>query len=145
MLKSPLLVDRGQYGILEWSVAMQPHTHCVFWHLSVRTSINVFSNLSYSRMSTWASVSFGIPWPCRWFTCFDKYWLLQNESCSFGDGLTPLDTVTTDLHWRPCHFILSCNSISSSNFSYLKLDNAPYRLEIGSLLWPLTWIFIKHL
>ena len=42
--------DRGQHGHPDWSVAMHPHTqqtvmHCVFWYLSIRTSINFFSNL----------------------------------------------------------------------------------------------------
>ena len=60
MLTCPLLallaVDRGQRGHPDWCVAMQPHTqqtamHCVFWHLSIRTSINFFSKLSNSRSS----------------------------------------------------------------------------------------------
>ena len=39
-----LAVDKGQRGHLDSSAAMQPHTqqtvmHCVFWHLSIRTSL----------------------------------------------------------------------------------------------------------
>lgn len=39
-----------------WSAAMQPYTqqiviHYVFWHLSIRNSRNLFSNLSYSSWS----------------------------------------------------------------------------------------------
>ncbi len=49
-------VDRGQHGHPDWSAAMQPHTqqtamHCVFWHLSTKTSINFLSNLSYCSSS----------------------------------------------------------------------------------------------
>ena len=55
-LLSLSVVDRRQRGRPDWSAAVQPHTqqsakHCVFWHLSIRTSINFFSNLSSNSLS----------------------------------------------------------------------------------------------
>ena len=81
-----------QHGHPDRSAATQPHTqrtamHCVFWHLSIGTSINFFSNLSSSSSSI-GSDNTGQPslptcinepwvWPCRRFTGFpslDHFW-----------------------------------------------------------------------
>lgn len=50
------VLNRCQHGHSECSVAMQPHaqqtaTDCAFWHLSIRISINLFGNVSYSSSS----------------------------------------------------------------------------------------------
>jgi len=58
--------------------------NCVFWHLSIRTSINFLSNSSYSSSSVfvhhWASATHdpvaGSPLFLPW-TTFDRYWPLQ--------------------------------------------------------------------
>jgi len=118
MLTCPLLVlsavDRGQHGQHDWSAAMQPHTqqtvmHCVFWHLSIRTSINLLSNLSYSSSvgsdhtgQPSLPTCINEPWPPMTLTpvhhCSFLGPLLINtaycrpgtphKSCSFGDALT---------------------------------------------------------
>lgn len=51
-----LAVDTGQHGQPDQSAGMQLHTqqtgmHCPFWHLSIETSINFFSSLSYRSFS----------------------------------------------------------------------------------------------
>ena len=48
--------DRGQHWQSDRSAVSHPHTqqaamHCVFWHLSIRTSINFFCNLCNSCFS----------------------------------------------------------------------------------------------
>lgn len=48
MLRYPLL---SQHGHPDWSAAVEPNTHCVFRHISIRTSINFFSHLSKSNSS----------------------------------------------------------------------------------------------
>ena len=69
--------------------------HCVFWHLSVRTSINFFRatvahlldrTTRASLRSPHASVSLGHPWSVAGsplflpWTTFDRYWPLQTEN-----------------------------------------------------------------
>ena len=75
-------VDRGQHGPPDWSVAMQPHTHqtvlhCVFWHLSIRTS-----NLSNSSSSVWLDHAGQPSLP----TCINEPWAITLSlvhHCSF--------------------------------------------------------------
>jgi len=111
MLTCPLLalsvVDRGQHGHPDWSAAVQPHTqqtamHCVFWHLSIRTSINFLSNLSYSSSSVGSDHTINEPRPPMTLSpvhhCSFLGALLidtdhcrpgtPHKSCSFGDALT---------------------------------------------------------
>lgn len=50
------VVDMDQRGHPDWFAAMHCHTQqtvmlCEFWHLSIRTRIHVFGNLSYSNLS----------------------------------------------------------------------------------------------
>lgn len=72
------VLGRGQHGYSDCSADMQPYTrqtvkHCVFWQLSVRTSISL---LSYSSLSIGLDYSgqpsfpmcINHPWSCHWFT-----------------------------------------------------------------------------
>lgn len=51
-----MVVDRGEHGYSVGFTAIQPNSqqsamYCGFWHLSILTSINFYSNLHYSRCS----------------------------------------------------------------------------------------------
>ncbi len=84
-----------------WLVwGMQPHMqqsvmHCVFWHLSIRTSINFLSNLSYS--SSVGSDHMGQP---SLPTCINEPWLPMTLSPVHRSTLLGPLLIDTD-HCRP--------------------------------------------
>ncbi len=91
----------GQHGHPDWSAAMQPHTqqsamHCVFWHLSIRTSFNFLSYSSSFVISDhtgqpslllcisepWTLMTLSPVHHCSFlpWTTFDRYWPLQTRN-----------------------------------------------------------------
>lgn len=87
-------------GHPDCSAAMQLHTqhsmmHCVFWHLSIRTSSNFFSNLTYSSSSVGSNHRGYSLLP----TCITTIQLLVHH-CSFHGPLLREHTSKTWLFWH---------------------------------------------
>ena len=97
MLTCPLLaVDRGQHGHPDWSTAMQPHAqqtvmHFVFWHLSIRTSMNF--SLPACISEPWSPMTLSLVHHCSLLGPLlidtDHCRLgTPHKSCRFGVALT---------------------------------------------------------
>ena len=132
-------------GDPDWSAAMQPHMqqtamHCVFWHLSIRTSINFFSNLSNSSLSVGSD---HMDWSLL-PTCIYETWAMTLSPVQHCSILGPL-LIDTD-HCRPGTPHKSCSSgdalaqsSSNHNLALVKLAEilmlAPFFLPLTHQLW----------
>ena len=117
--------DKGQNGHPDW---MQPHTQqtvmrCVFWHLSIRTNMNSFSNLSNSSSSVGLDHT-GQP---SLLMCINEPWppmtLSPDHYCSFlGPLLIDTDHCRLGTSHKSCSFgdILTWSS-SHHNVALVKL------------------------